>query len=190
MGALRSGSPLYTLSSNRSHPRTGNPWVVSIAKDTIARTRYLPEDPMTDTTDATRIAFVCVQNAGRSQMAYAFAQRELEERDGTENLSLLTGGTQPADHVHSSVVESMSAVGIDISDRTPREATFEEIQASDYVITMGCSAEDVCPAGWGGENRDWDLTDPDGKSPAEVAEIRDEIEQHVADLFDELQSDA
>lgn len=118
---------------------------------------------MTDATDgdSTCIAFVCVQNAGRSQMAYVFAQRELERRDGTDNLTLITGGTRPADHVHPEVIKSMSEVGIDISDRTPREATFEEIQASDYAITMGCSADDVCPAGWGGENRDWDLPDPD-----------------------------
>lgn len=133
------------------------------------------------------IAFVCVQNAGRSQMASAFAQREREERGLTDDIELIIGGTQPAEHVHDEVVQAMHGVGIDISDRTPREVTFEEIQESDYVITMGCSAEDVCPAGWAGENRDWGLDDPDSKSPAEVARIRDEIEQRVREFFDEIE---
>ena len=137
----------------------------------------------------TTVAFVCVQNAGRSQMAYAFAQRELEARGLEDRFDLVTGGTRPADHVHGAVVETMAEVGIDIGDRTPREVTFEEIQESDYVVTMGCSAADVCPAGWPGENRDWDLTDPHGKSAADVARIRDEIERRVADLFCELQAD-
>ena len=141
----------------------------------------------TDSTDPTRIAFVCVQNAGRSQMAYAFAKQELETRDLADEIDLLTGGTRPADHVHDEVVHAMADTNIDIADRTPREVTFEDLQGSDYVITMGCSASDVCPAGWAGENRDWDLEDPDGKSPADVATIRDEIERRVCSLFDELE---
>lgn len=96
------------------------------------------------------------------------------------------GGTQPADHIHPEVKQAMHAVGIDLSERSPREVTFEEIQASDYVITMGCAAEDVCPAGWAGENRDWDLDDPHGKSPSDIATIRDEIKQRVHGLLDEL----
>lgn len=138
----------------------------------------------------TTVAFVCVQNAGRSQMAYAFAQRELEERGLEDEIELVTGGTRPADHIHPEVVDAMQAVGIDISDRSPREVTFEEIQNSDYVITMGCSADDVCPAGWAGENRDWDLDDPGGRDPAEVADIRDEIEMRVKALFNELNTSA
>ncbi|MFB6080991.1 MAG: low molecular weight phosphatase family protein [Haloferacaceae archaeon] len=136
-----------------------------------------------------RIAFVCVQNAGRSQMAYAFARRERDARGLDDRIDLVTGGTRPADHVHGGVVEAMAEVGIDLSDRTPREVTFEELQGSDYVVTMGCSAADACPAGWAGENRDWELPDPDGRPAAEVARIRDEIERRVADLFDELQPD-
>ena len=137
-------------------------------------------------TDPCRIAFVCVQNAGRSQMAYAFAQREVERREIEGEIELITGGTSPADHVHEEVVQAMQAVGIDISDRTPRESTFEELQDSDYLITMGCSADDVCPAGWVGENRDWDLEDPHGLSPNDVADIRDDIERRVKQLFDEI----
>ncbi|AGN02050.1 arsenate reductase [Salinarchaeum sp. Harcht-Bsk1] len=136
--------------------------------------------------DRPTVAFVCVQNAGRSQMAYAFAQRAVRERALEDEIDLLTGGTRPADHVHDEVVRAMEDVGVDVGDRTPREVTFEEISESDYVVTMGCSADDVCPAGWGGENRDWDLEDPDGKPPEVVAGIRDEIEARVDALFDEL----
>ena len=135
----------------------------------------------------TTVAFVCVQNAGRSQMAYAFAQREVADRGLDEDLDLVTGGTRPADHVHASVVDAMAEVGLDIADRTPREITVEETRESDYVVTMGCSTEDVCPAGWAGENRDWDLEDPDEKSPEQVAEIRDDIASRVTALFDELE---
>jgi len=120
-------------------------------------------------------------------MAHAFAERELAERPLEDDVELVTGGTNPADHVHPEVVEAMRAVGFDLSSRTPRTVTFEEIQRSDLVITMGCSADAVCPAGWAGENRDWDLADPDGRSAAEVARIRDEIEARVAALLDELE---
>lgn len=146
---------------------------------------------MSENTDSapTRIAFVCVQNAGRSQMAYAFAHQEEDDRAIEDEIELITGGTRPAEQVHDEAVRAMRSIGIDISDRTPREVPFEEIQQSDVVITMGCSAADVCPAGWAGETRDWDLDDPAGKSPTDVAEIRDEIQDRVSNLFDELETD-
>ncbi|MFC4549584.1 MULTISPECIES: low molecular weight phosphatase family protein [Halorussus] len=134
------------------------------------------------------VAFVCVQNAGRSQMATAFAEREVRER-GLDWLDIVTGGTDPADHVHEEVVEVMAEEGIDLSEQTPREVTFEELQDCDYVVTMGCSAKDVCPATWSGENRDWGLDDPDGKDLDAVRAIRDEIESRVAALFDELEAE-
>lgn len=137
----------------------------------------------------TTVAFVCVQNAGRSQMAVAFARREREDRGLEDEVELVTGGTQPAEHVHDEVVRAMRAVGIDVSERAPREIAFDELQRSDYVITMGCAAADVCPGGWVGESRDWDLDDPDGRSPSEVERIRDEIEHRVGELFDELETD-
>jgi arsenate reductase len=140
-------------------------------------------------TEPTQIAFVCVQNAGRSQMAYAFARRELAARNLERVFDLVTGGTRPADHVHPKVVEAMAEVGMDVLYRPPREVTFEEVQSSDYVITMGCSVESICPAGWAGESRDWDLDDPDGRSSVELAEIRDEIERRVCQLLDELVED-
>lgn len=136
--------------------------------------------------DSTTVAFVCVQNAGRSQMAYAFARREREARDLDEEVALVTGGTRPAEDIHPEVVDAMHERGIDIAGRTPREVTVDDLQASDLVITMGCSADNVCPAGWGGETRDWDLDDPDGRTMEEVRAIRDEIERRVTTLFDEL----
>jgi arsenate reductase len=138
--------------------------------------------------EPTQIAFVCVQNAGRSQMAFAFARRELASRDLNQEVRLVTGGTQPADEVHPEVVEAMADIGIDLSDRSPRAVTVDELRESEYVITMGCSASDVCPAGWAGESRDWDLVDPDGLPPNGVAEVRDEIERRVRELFDEFRS--
>lgn len=134
----------------------------------------------------TTVAFVCVQNAGRSQMAYAFAREELENRQLQDQISLVTGGTRPASKIHPEVLEAMQEARIDASDRTPREVTVGELQRSDIVITMGCTADSVCPAGLGGETRDWDLTDPDGRSRQEVREIRDEIEHRVRGLLDEL----
>lgn len=135
-----------------------------------------------------QVAFVCVQNAGRSQMAHAFARRERDARGLSGRVELVTGGTRPAEAVHDEVVRATRAAGLNISDRTPREIGFEEIQASDYVVTMGCSAGDVCPARWAGESRDWDLADPAGASPAEVRRVRDEIERRVSALFDEIES--
>jgi len=119
-------------------------------------------------------------------MATAFAERELDRRGVDDRVDVLTGGTAPADHVHDVVVETMRDVGIDLADRTPREVTHEDLQACDYVITMGCSAKDVCPATWSGDNRDWDLDDPDGRPVEAVAEIRDEIAGRVDDLLDEV----
>ncbi|RKD97144.1 arsenate-mycothiol transferase ArsC [Halopiger aswanensis] len=140
-------------------------------------------EPETDSSTTT-VAFVCVQNAGRSQMATAFAERERERRDA--DIDIVSGGTDPADTVHEEVVTAMGELGIDLSDRTPREITPEDLQDCEYVITMGCSAEGVCPATWSGENRDWDLTDPHGADEETVREIRDEIESRVEALFDEL----
>jgi protein-tyrosine-phosphatase len=122
-------------------------------------------------------------------MAAAFAERERDRRNAGGRIEIITGGTRPADHVHDIVVATMKERDIDLGDRTPREVTPEELQAMDLVITMGCSASDVCPATWSGENRDWDLDDPHGRPIEAVREIRDEIEARVAALFDELLSE-
>jgi len=133
------------------------------------------------------VGFVCVQNAGRSQMATAFAERERADRGLEERVRIVTGGTDPAEHVHDVVVDVMADAGFDLAERAPREVSFEEIRACDLVVTMGCAAEDVCPASWAGENRDWGLEDPDDATREEAVAIRDEIERRVVALFDELE---
>ena len=140
----------------------------------------------TDTTDPICIAFMCVQNAGRSQMSTAFAERERDRRGLTEQVEILTGGTHPADHVHEEVIEVMDEVGFDLSDRTPREITIDELQSCDYVGTMGCSTLDVGEVKSDVDVRDWALEDPDGQSLERIRDIRDEIEQRVIALFDEF----
>ncbi|MFC6835662.1 low molecular weight phosphatase family protein [Halomarina ordinaria] len=137
-------------------------------------------------TDTPRLAFVCVQNAGRSQMATAFANRERAARG--LDWEILTGGTHPADHVHEEVVEVMREEGLDLSATTPREISTEELRTCDYVATMGCSTLDLGDAA-GVDVRDWALADPDGEDPERVREIRDEIARRVRDLFDEVAAD-
>ena len=138
---------------------------------------------MTGRDDApTRIAFVCVRNAGRSQMAAAFAERERGRR-GLDDLEILTGGTDPADEVHDVVVEAMREVDVDVSGRSPRKVTTAELESCDCVATMGCSTlqldADV-------DVRDWALEDPHGRDLEEVREIRAQVEGNVVALFDEL----
>ena len=137
--------------------------------------------------DPIQVAFVCVQNAGRSQMAYAFAKGAREARNVGDRVEFLTGGTDPADHVHPEVVEVMAELDFDLAVRTPRAVTPEEIETCDIVITMGCSAEDVCPATWRGDARDWALVDPHGEDLDGVRTIRDEIADRVDGLLDELE---
>ncbi|WP_121820219.1 low molecular weight phosphatase family protein [Halostella salina] len=132
--------------------------------------------------DTVRFGFVCVQNAGRSQMSAAFAEREIERRGLGDRAAVLTGGTHPADAVHDEVVETMRERDIDLSDRQPREVTTGELNDCDVVATMGCSTLELDADV---DTRDWDLTDPDGKAPDEVRAIRDEIEERVRALFDE-----
>nr|WP_284033227.1 hypothetical protein [Halobaculum sp. DT31] len=115
-------------------------------------------------------------------MSYAFARREAERRGLGDRVELLTGGTHPADHVHDEVVDTMAELGIDVSGRTPQTLTDEELNDCDYVATMGCSTLSLADTV---QARDWALADPDGKSPEEVAAIRDEIEGLVVELFDE-----
>lgn len=132
------------------------------------------------------VAFVCVGNAGRSQLATAFAEREREDRG--LDIDIVTGGTDPADHVHEEVVEALREVGIDFGDRRPREIVPEDVEDVGYVVTMGCSVDQFKPTGWQGESRQWELDDPAGDAVQSVREQRDEIERRVADFFDELEA--
>lgn len=115
-------------------------------------------------------------------MASAFAERERERRE-LDDLTILTGGTHPAEGVHDEVVEVMHEEGIDLSGRTPREITDEELRSCDYVATMGCSTLDLDE---GIDVRDWDLPDPHGADVERVRSIRDEVRERVTALFDEF----
>ncbi|MFT4903898.1 MAG: arsenate reductase [Natronomonas sp.] len=141
----------------------------------------------TDSTDPIRIAFVCVQNAGRSQMSTAFAEQERQRRGLDDRVEIVTGGTRPADNVHDEVLDVMSEAGFDLSTRTPQEITLAELRTCDYVATMGCSTLEVGEVGESVDVRDWALDDPDGQDLDAVRAARDEIERHVVSLFDELQ---
>ena len=142
----------------------------------------------TDSADPIRIAFMCVQNAGRSQMSTAFAERERERRGLEDRVEILTGGTHPTEHVHDEVIDVMEEIGIDLSDRTPREITLDELRTCDYVGTMGCSTVDIGEVGDEVDIRDWALNDPDGQDLDRVREIRDEIKGRVEAFFDECSS--
>ena len=134
----------------------------------------------------TVLAFVCVQNAGRSQMATAFAERERERRGWGDRVAILTGGTHPADEVHPIVVEAMGEEGFDLADRTPREVDPDELVDCDVVCTMGCSTLDLGDGAAAVELRDGDLDDPHGKPLEDVRAIRATVERRVVELFDDL----
>jgi protein-tyrosine-phosphatase len=140
---------------------------------------------MTDT--PVRVAFMCVQNAGRSQMSTAFAERERERRDLDDVVEILTGGTHPAEHVHDVVVEVMGEEGFDLSERTPRRISTDELESCDYVATMGCSTLELDADGADVDIRDWALDDPDGEDLDRVRDIRDEVRDRVRALFDEIE---
>lgn len=119
-----------------------------------------------------RALFVCVENAGRSQIAQA-----LYERRGGEARS---AGSRPATELHEAVVEALEEVGIDVAGRTPKALTREDVEWADLVVTMGCG--DACPVLPGKEYEDWSLPDPAGLCLEEVRELRAVIEQRVASL--------
>jgi protein-tyrosine-phosphatase len=136
-----------------------------------------------------RAAFMCVQNAGRSQMSTAFAERERAQRGLGTDVDILTGGTHPADHVHEEVVDVMQENGIDLSDRTPQNISTEELESCDYVATMGCSTLELDANASDVDIRDWALEDPDGQDLDAVRAIRDDIEARVQALFDEIEQE-
>ncbi len=126
-----------------------------------------------------RVLFVCLQNAGRSQISRAMFDAAAGERHESRS-----AGTTPADRVHPEVVEAMAELGIDVSDRTPQRLTDELAQWADVLVTMGCG--DQCPYVPGKRYIDWDLADPHGRSLVDVRRIRDEIGTRVAGLLKEL----
>lgn len=129
----------------------------------------------------TTVAFVCVQNAGRSQMSAALAERERDRR-GFDSLEILTGGTHPADSIHDVVVEAMAELDIDLSERTPREISQEDLSRCDHVVTMGCSTLELAVDAV--IVHDWKLDDPHGEDLNTVREIREDIADRVTQLLD------
>jgi protein-tyrosine-phosphatase len=125
------------------------------------------------------VLFVCVHNAGRSQMAAGYLQSLAGDR-----IQVLSAGTQPKDQVNPSAIEAMAEEGIDIANNVPKVLSDETVKDSDYVITMGCG--DACPFFPGKTYLDWPLNDPAGKGVEEVRPIRDEIRAKVEALIVEI----
>jgi len=127
-----------------------------------------------------RLLFVCVENAGRSQIAEAFANYFGE---GKVNVS--SAGNKPAEKVNPIVVEVMKEKGIDISANKPKMLTFQMAQDADLIVTMGCNDQGICPGPFFKPTVDWKLEDPKGKPIERVRAIRDEIEESVKKLLTE-----
>ena len=134
-----------------------------------------------------RIAFVCVGNAGRSQMATAFAERERDRRG--LDVEIVTGGTDPADRVHREVVDAMREKEIDVGDQEPREITAADVEDADAVVTMGCSFDEFRPEAWTGSHENWDVSHPSGEDLDAARAQRDEIERRVVEFFDRLEAE-
>ena len=134
---------------------------------------------MTGTAAAPEVLFVCVHNAGRSQMAAALLQHYAAGR-----ISVRSAGSAPAGEVNPAVVAAMSEIGIDIRRERPKRLTNDAVEASDVVITMGCG--DACPFFPGKRYIDWEVEDPAGRSLEQVRPIRDDIDRRVRGLVDEL----
>jgi arsenate reductase (thioredoxin) len=135
----------------------------------------------TVTKDIPGVLFVCVHNAGRSQMAAALLDHYAEGR-----VHVQSAGSTPADEINPVVVAVMDEVGIDLSKEFPKPLTTDAVEAADVVVTMGCG--DACPVFPGKSYLDWELEDPSDKDVAAVRRIRDEIDQRVRMLVDELVS--
>ncbi len=123
--------------------------------------------------------FVCVHNAGRSQMAAGLLERKAGDR-----VRVLSAGSEPVDQLNPAVVEAMEEVGVDISAERPKKLETEMVRESDVVITMGCG--DACPIFPGKRYEDWELEDPAGKDLETVRRIRDEIAARVDELVASL----
>lgn len=125
------------------------------------------------------ILFLCVHNAGRSQMAAGFA-RHL----GGDRVDVFSGGTEPADEINRAAIAAMAEIGIDITTQAPQPWADEIVRAADVIVSMGCG--DACPVYPGKQYVDWELEDPAGKSVEDVRPIRDDIERRVRSLVEGL----
>ena len=153
------------------------PVLVERLTDDRLRALMRLESPRTDLNPS--VLFLCVHNAGRSQMAAGF-MRHL----AGEQVDVFSGGSEPATHLNAAAVDAMAEKGIDISRELPQPWADEIVRAADVVVTMGCG--DACPFYPGKRYVDWELDDPSGKSVEEVRPIRDDIERRVRVLLAEL----
>jgi arsenate reductase len=122
------------------------------------------------------VLFLCVHNAGRSQMAAGWMRHLAGDR-----VAVFSGGSDPADDANANAIAAMAEVGIDIAAHQPRRWTDGDVRAADVVVTMGCG--DTCPVYPGKRYEDWELTDPAGRSIEVVREVRDEIRRRVEQLL-------
>jgi arsenate reductase len=127
-----------------------------------------------------KVLFVCVENAGRSQMAEAFANKH-----GKDTFIFSSAGNKPADKVNPIVVEALKEKGIDISTNKPKLLTFQMGQEADLIVTMGCNDQGICPGPFFKPTVDWKLEDPKGKPIEKIRQIRDDIERRVQKLIAE-----
>jgi arsenate reductase (thioredoxin) len=135
------------------------------------------------TTEQPEVLFVCVHNAGRSQMAAGLLTLRSEGR-----IHVRSAGSDPADEINPAVVEAMAEVGLDMSEELPKPLTDEVVRAADVVITMGCG--DACPIYPGKRYEDWVLDDPAGQDLETVRQIRDELDARIQSLVAELVPDS
>jgi protein-tyrosine-phosphatase len=129
--------------------------------------------------DVPEVLFVCIHNAGRSQMAAALLDHHAKGR-----VRVRSGGSAPGDSINPAVAAAMAEIGLDLSKEFPKPVTDEAVRAADVVVTMGCG--DACSIYPGKRYEDWELNDPKGKSVEQVRPIRDEIDQRVQALLIEL----
>ncbi len=127
------------------------------------------------------VLFVCVENSCRSQMAEGFARVR-----AVFPLRATSAGTRPARVVDPNAIAVMAEIGIDISEQIPKLIKLVDVGGYDYVITMGCGAEGICPAGFLGINTDWNIPDPTGKGIEEFRRVRDLIRTRVDELLGEI----
>jgi arsenate reductase (thioredoxin) len=143
------------------------------------RLRALAQAEGTVAKDRPEVLFVCVHNAGRSQMAAALLEDRAKGR-----VHVRSAGSEPGESINPAVVGALAEIGLDVTREFPKPLTDEVVRAADVVITMGCG--DACPVYPGTRYLDWELDDPDGKSLEQVRPIRDEIDRRVRGLLDEL----
>jgi arsenate reductase (thioredoxin) len=125
-----------------------------------------------------KVLFVCVENAGRSQMAEGFAKKL-----GSNRIIASSAGNKPSEKINPLVIEAMKEKGIDISKNRPKLLSYEMTQEADLIVTMGCNDQGICPGPFFKETTDWKLEDPKDKPIEKVREIRDEIEFRVQKLL-------